>query len=90
MTIEIAKDAAEDADWTIDWTTKGLGADTIASFTFDVFPAGLVADRPAHAATTTTLWLSGGTPGATYRVEVVATTAGGRKIPETLVVFVEP
>ena len=90
MTIEITKDASEDADWAVDWTPRGLGADTISSFTFEVFPAGLTADRPAHSATTTTLWLSGGAPGATYRVELVATTAAGRKIPETLVVFVEP
>ena len=90
MTLETTKSATEDADWSLDWSTKGLGTDTIASFAYDIFPAGLSAHSPTHTATTTTLWFSGGVKGATYRVPITITTAGGRELSDELIVFVEP
>ncbi|MCE9561872.1 MAG: hypothetical protein K8U57_07445 [Planctomycetes bacterium] len=88
MTHYLTKAASEDADWTIDWATKGLGADTIQSFTYSVLPAGLVPADPSHTDATTTLWFSGGTPGMRYLVKFVVTTAGGRELPDSLTIFV--
>jgi hypothetical protein len=75
-------------DYTIDWTTRGLGTDTIATSTWSVTPSDLSAATPAPSftATTTTVWLSEGTAGVYYAVTNTITTAGGREMQETFVI----
>lgn len=66
-------------DYQIDysaWLTSS-GGDTIATSVW-VVPSDLVKDSDTNDATTTTVVLSGGTAGTTYKIENTVTTAGGR------------
>jgi hypothetical protein len=76
MTDTFLKDPAARLDYTVDWTAW-LGADTIAQVDWTV-PAGLTTTATSNATTTATVWLSGGTLGATYEVVCQVTTATGR------------
>jgi TRAP-type uncharacterized transport system substrate-binding protein len=75
-------------DYTIDWTCRGLGTDTIATSAWSVTPSGLSTSSPAPSFTntTTTVWLSGGTAGVYYAVTNTITTAGGREMQETFII----
>jgi hypothetical protein len=75
----IAKDPDAVLDYTIDWTAwlADSGADTIASSSWTV-PAGLTQNNATRSAAKTTIWLSGGTLGATYRITNRIVTSGGR------------
>ncbi|OWK36995.1 hypothetical protein FRUB_01236 [Fimbriiglobus ruber] len=83
---------AEILDYTIDWTTRGLGTDTIATSVWTVFPTDMSAASPAPSftGTTTTVWLSEGTAGTYYAVTNTITTAGGREMQETFVINCVP
>lgn len=70
------KDPDEVLDYVGDWSAW-LGTDTIATASWDV-PEGITDDSTSTTATTTTIWLSGGTAGAVYDVSCCASTAGGR------------
>ena len=73
----------ENLDYTINWTTRGLGTDTIATSTWVVSPNDLTSSNPSNTTTTTTIWLTGGTAGNFYTVTNTITTAGGREMQET-------
>jgi hypothetical protein len=75
-------------DYTINWATRGLGTDTIASSSWDIAPAGLsgASPAPSFTASTTTVWLSGGTAGAYYTATNTIITAGGRGMEETFII----
>jgi len=87
MTIYVTKETPEDEDWTFDWTPKGASvSDPIASAPTPASPSpDLVIHTPSHAATTTTLWFSGGVPGMSYPILMEAITTGGRTYSELLV-----
>ncbi len=86
-----SKTAAEDKDYTVDWS-QDLGTDTIATSTWSVEPTGLSISAPAPSNTTTaaTVWTSGGSPGANYLVTNTITTTGGRELEQRLVISINP
>jgi len=73
------KDADAVLDYTIDWGSTGdwLGSDTISSSTWTA-DSGITIDSSTNTTTTTTVWLSGGTAGATYTVTNRIVTVAGR------------
>ena len=70
------KDPDAVLDYQHDWTAW-LNGDTIVTSNW-IVPAGLTLVTDTKTAATTTVWLSGGTIGVTYRVVNRVTTAGGR------------
>lgn len=74
-------------DYGHDWA-PWLGADTIGTATWTV-PAGLTKEAESHTTTTATVWVSGGTVGATYQVTCHITTAGGREDDRSLFLYVQ-
>jgi len=81
------KDPDEILDYTIDWggsvelPGRTFG-DTILTAIFTV-PVGLTKQSESHTPTTATVWLAGGTLGATYEILCRITTAGGRTMDQT-------
>ena len=76
------KDPDEILDYEINWSAPD-GArlspgDTIVTSTWPVIPAGITKNSDSHTTTSSTIWLSGGTIGATYELTCRITTAGGR------------
>lgn len=79
-----SKDPDEVLDYEIDWS-KWLDGDTIRTSVFDLAtPAGLNIDNQAKTATTSTVWLSGGTDGQLAQVHCRITTTGGRTRDATI------
>jgi hypothetical protein len=64
-------------DYSEDWSSW-LGADTLVTSTWEITPSGLTKESDSFTATTTTIWLSGGTLGGLYTVKNIIGTAGGR------------
>lgn len=85
----LRKDPQAVLDYTIDWGSRGWlqGGDTIASSAW-VVPSGITQDSATHAATTATVWLSGGTVGADYTITNRITTVGGRTDDRSLIIQV--
>lgn len=87
MSIVATKTAAEILDFTIDWSTRGLGADTIATSTWAYTgTSGTITlddDSIADPATSTTIWVSGGTTGAIYTITNTVVTIYGRTLVES-------
>jgi hypothetical protein len=75
-------DAVLDYGW--DWSAW-LNGDTITASSWTV-EAGITADSDTFDATTTTIWLSGGTVGTSYALVNHITTAAGREDDRTLTV----
>ena len=77
-----AKDPDEKKDYGFNWV-PALNGDTIAGSTW-VLPSGLTEATPAPSfdATTTTIWIEGGTAGENYKVTNRITTAAGRILEE--------
>jgi hypothetical protein len=78
----VSKDPDEKKDYGFDWSawlSSVPPADTISSSAW-VLPTGITQSTPAPSndTTTTTIWLSGGTAGASYTVVNRITTAAGR------------
>jgi hypothetical protein len=80
------KDPAAVLDYGIDWA-DWLDGDTIASSAWTV-DAGLTEDSDSRTATTTTVWLSGGTAGVEYKAVNQIVTAAGRTDERTLTIMV--
>lgn len=78
-------DAVLDYKW--DWTAW-LGSDTIISKNATV-PAGITKDSDTNDTTSVTVWLSGGTADADYKVSCRITTAGGRTDERTITIRVK-
>lgn len=76
MSASFTKDPNAVLDYQVDWAAW-LGADTISTSTWTV-PAGLTAGTASNTTTTATVFLSGGTDGASYTVSNRIVTAGGR------------
>lgn len=83
------KDPEEVLDYTVDWRPR-LGADTIVSTVFTIVSgeASTTLHMDSWSITgldqMTTLWLSGGTLGVTYRILNHITTAAGRQMEQTV------
>jgi hypothetical protein len=72
-----SKDPNSTKDYLWDWS-QWLGDDTITTSTFLVSDGTLELTADTNTNKTATVWLSGGTEGATYEVTNRITTAGGR------------
>ncbi len=72
----LVKDPDGVLDYGFDWSAW-LVADTISTSVWTV-PVGLTEDSESETTTTTTIWLSGGTPGQLYTITNRVVTAGGR------------
>lgn len=66
-------------DYEVDWSAEltAMGDDTIVSAEW-VVPTGITLTDESNTTTTHTIWLTGGTLGASYTVTSRITTAGGR------------
>lgn len=72
------KDPDSVLDYSIDWS-QWLAADTIVSSSWTV-TSGIAKDSDTNDTTSTTIWVSGGTAGATYSLQNrIVTTAGRTK-----------
>lgn len=69
-------------DYQIDWSAY-IGDDTISTSTWTV-PAGITKVSDTNTTTTTTIWVSGGTGGNTYRLDNEIVTAAGRTYKRSL------
>lgn len=76
------KDPNAVLDYTIDWSLW-LDGDTISTSTWTV-GSGIVKDLDTKTATTTTIWLSGGTLATSYTVSNRIVTVAGRTEDRTL------
>ena len=85
MATYVQKTAAEVEDFTINWASRGLGADSIQASSWAVAPADLAINSvPAtNTSTTATVWLSGGTSGVNYAITNTINTKGGRTFQQT-------
>jgi hypothetical protein len=77
--------SAELLDWSINWATRGLGIDTIASSSYTQSSSDFTLSNESNTATTTTFWLTGGIPGNFYTITNSIVTAGGRDMQETVI-----
>lgn len=70
------KRAAEVLDYTFDWYTNGWleSGETISTSSWTV-AAGITKDSDSNTTTTTTIWVSGGTSGQTYKLTNTITTS---------------
>ena len=90
MTEYIQKVASEVKNYSLNWTPKSLGSDTVSSATFTFVPNGLSISNVTVTSPFSNCTISGGTPGVTYTISASIGTAGGQTFDETLYCFVEP
>lgn len=81
------KDPDAVLDYVGDWSAW-LGTDTIATSTWSV-PSGITKDSDTKSATTTLIWLSGGTAGQSYQITNHIITMGGRTDERTITIKVK-
>lgn len=83
------KDPDAILDYTIDWSSWLATGDTISASVWTADEGITVEDGDTFDDDSTTVWLSGGTAGAVYRVVNHVTTTGGREDDRTLEIQVE-
>lgn len=86
MTPIFLKDPDAKLDYVVDWSAW-LDGDTISSSSW-IVPDGITLESDVHTNTTSTVWLSGGTPGDTHHVVNRIATAGGRIDDRTIIVVI--
>ena len=72
------QDASEAVARTLNWSDD-LNGSTVSSVTWTV-PTGLTNEATSNTTTTATIRLSGGTPGQSYTVTCLATTAAAEDL----------
>ena len=85
------KDPQEVLDYTIDWSEWLVAGDTITAVTVTP-PDGIVTtvpSAPSFTTTTTKIWVSGGTAGASYNIACRVTTAGTRQGERSITIQVK-
>ena len=80
------KDPNAVIDYAVDWTLW-LDGDTISSSIWTA-ATGITIDSNTNTITNSTVWLSGGTAGASYEVTNRVVTAGGRTDDRTILISV--
>lgn len=73
MTCEITKDTTAVLDYGFDWSTWLQPGETIASAVLTV-PTGITKDSQIVGSDSVLIWLSGGSAGATYKIDCKITT----------------
>lgn len=76
------KDPDEVLDYKIEWSSR-LSGDTISTSIW-VVPSGITQVTNTNDSNSTTIWLSGGTNGATYDILNRIETSGGRTMDQTV------
>ncbi len=71
------KQPADVLDYDVDYSAWLRDNETLSQASVTVSPEGLVLDAQAVANPIVKVWLSGGTAGGRYKVEVTATTSMG-------------
>jgi len=74
-------------DYVLDWSSY-LGDDTIIANTWSA-DSGIMVESDAFDASTTTIWVSGGTPDKRYALTSHITTIGGRDDDWTIYLLVK-
>lgn len=87
MTANFSKDPEAVLDYQLDWSSWLPAGDTIATSTW-VVPVGITKNSDTKDATTTTIWLSGGTEGTLYQLVNRVVTTEGRTEDQTVVVMI--
>lgn len=85
--IRFTKDPNAVLDYVLNWSKWLASGDTISSVTATP-DTGITVDDTDFDATTTTLWLSGGTAGSKYNIRVHVVTANGRQDDRTVQITV--
>ena len=80
--VRFVKDPDAVLDYQVNWA-DWLAGDTIATSTW-IVPAGITQDSESETMTAATIWLSGGTLGASYELVNRITTAAGRTDDRTI------
>ena len=83
MTTWPYKDPVEVLDYQLDWSAR-LSGDTITTSNWTVSPTGVTLADDTYTDTASTVWLSGGALGDSYKLRNVITTAAGRTMVETI------
>ena len=81
-------DAGETLDYTVDWGTKYLGSDTIATSAFSV-PSGITKVTDSNTTTVATVQLTGAAPlGSSYDIEnTITTTTSGETVIRNFTIY---
>lgn len=87
MAFNVTKDPQAVLDYTLDWSLW-LDGDTISTSTW-ALDVGITEDSESETATTTTVWVSGGTAGTTYNAVNTITTVGLRTDQRTIQITVQ-
>jgi len=87
-TTSFKKDPGETLDYRIDWSDWLGDGETISTSTWTA-EAGITKGADSKTDTTTTVWLSGGTAGSTYRIEDTVTTNGSRTGVRSFLIVVQ-
>jgi hypothetical protein len=85
---DFTKDPNAKLDYQIDWE-DWLDSDTITASTWTVTSGLTVEDDTIFTTTDTTLWISGGLVGSTYRAVNHITTAAGREEDKTMTINIQ-
>lgn len=88
MGARFTKDPDAVLDYQVNWFRWLVEGDFITAVSFDP-DSGITVEDSSYTDTTTTVWLSGGTVGVTYKVVCHITTAGGREDDRTLQIAVK-
>jgi len=81
------KDPEAVLDYGFDWSDWLADGETISTSTWTV-PTGITKDSDSKTDTVTTIWLSGGTAGKSYRVTNHIVTSAGRQDDRSLIIKV--
>ena len=82
---DFTKDSAAVLDYSVNWSAW-LNGDTISESTW--LAPGLTIDSESETTTATTVWLSGGSAGTTYKITNNIVTDGGRTDERSLTIDV--
>ena len=82
------KDPQEVLDYGFDWEDWLATGDTVDTSTWKV-PTGITKDSDTKTDTTTTIWLSGGTVGSTYKLTNRIVTNDGRTADRSFYVRIQ-
>lgn len=84
---EIYQRSTENKDWSIDFSGE-LGTDTIASAVWSAVDSGPTLSGSTNTTTTASVFVTGGTDLADYRIRCTATSVAGRILVGQLVLHV--
>ena len=86
--VKLKSTRSDAVDYQIDWTNWLATGETVSASVWTV-PTGLVEESTDFDDTTSTVMLSGGTAGVTYKVPCVITTDQGRARERSIIIRVE-